>query len=117
MLTASELSGMRAALETLLPGTAVILSGTSTSDDMGGFTTAWGSAAAYACRLDPAGGNELLTGDSIRPYTRYMLTLPHGAAITTDQRVQIGSYTYNVISVTYGDSWKLDTRAVVEIVP
>ncbi|MBU2038344.1 MAG: head-tail adaptor protein [Gammaproteobacteria bacterium] len=113
-LTDWELTGMRSAINELLPGTCVILTGTLTANGAGEFTTAWGTTSTIACRLDPIKGYEQQSGGAISAYQRYRLTLPWDAALTSGARVRISGVDYNVLGVTPSDNWKLDTRAEVE---
>jgi hypothetical protein len=64
--------------------------------------------------VDALNGKEILVSGEIDPYHTYVLTLPQSATITTDSRVEHGSYTYEVRSVTLDRSWSLCKRAMVE---
>ena len=116
MLTASDLASMREAISYLLPETAYILSGTLTSDGMGGNTVTWGTVGTSTFRLDMKQGRELLAGGGVQPYTRYILSLPYNAVISADNRVQIGTSVYSVQSINAGQSWKSVTRVELEAV-
>jgi head-tail adaptor len=114
-ITEAELAQMRTDLESLtLPDTCAILSGTATTDGMGGITKTWGTvSASVACRLDARVGHEQLGGDAIRPYHEYILTVPQATSITEEQRVVYGSTTYSVVSVSSG-SWLACKRVILE---
>jgi head-tail adaptor len=117
MLTTAELTAMRDAIKAAtFPDTAYILSGTLTSDGMGGNTTSWGTTGTAICRLDMVQGNELLAGGAIQPFTRYVLSLPYDATIASTNRVQIGTSTYSVKSINAGQSWSAVTRVELEAV-
>ena len=113
-MTDRELDGMRKAVDDLLPSTCYILTATLTANGAGEFTQAWGTADVQACRLDPIRGYEQQSGGAVSAFQRYMLTLPHDAALTAGSRVRVNGVDYNVLGVTPGDNWKLNTRAEVE---
>lgn len=117
-LTAAELSAMRDDIETLLPDTCNLLTVTRTVDGKGGWTDAWGTATAgVACRLDATGGREAAAGDALRPYTSWVLTLPHDTTITAQYRVEHGGNTYSVTAVNDDNSWIASKRVSLERVP
>lgn len=118
-LTAAELTAIRADINDLLPGTCNILTITVTSDGEAGFSESWGTASSnVACRLDPIKmrewGIERVTAGAMQAFHQYMLTLPYTATIDTANRVEVGTVTYNVISVDTNKSWNASVRAVVE---
>jgi head-tail adaptor len=114
MITADELIYMQTTIESLLPGTCAVLTGTSTADGFGGVTFAWGTTTTYTCRLDARGGKDALAAGEIQPFHQYVLTLPHSAVITEANRVVVSSETYNVVSVDANKSWAACVRAIVE---
>ena len=115
-LSESELSAARSEMERLLmPSTCHILSNAGTADGYGGLTQAWGTASAdVPCRLDPVRGRESPGGAALKPYFEFVLTLPYETAITADNRVQISTTTFNVVSVDAEKSWGLCVRAKLE---
>lgn len=114
-----ELSQMRTSIEELtLPDTCAVLSLTRTSDGQGGWTEAWGTAyASVACRLDAMGGREAVNAASVRPFSQWMLTVPHDTVATAQSRIEHGGYTYNVITLNADASWLACLRLVLERVP
>ena len=121
----SELTLMRAEIEALLPDTANILEVSRVSDGQGSYTDSWGTATggtAVACRLDAAAsagisnfqGNEVMRGGAIQPYGRWVVTFPYDTTITTENRVEINTRTFNVIADDDKKSWQLDVRVIVE---
>lgn len=113
-LTSAELTAMRTAVEDLLPDTCNILESTLTADGQGGNTEAWGTLSggtAVDCRLDSKTAAEGVAGGELQPYHAYILTLPNGTTITTDNRVEVGSNTFNVTSVDKEKSWSACVRA------
>lgn len=123
MLTSAELARMQDDLEAAtLPDTCNILSLTRTSDGEGGWSESWGTAtASVKCRLDSLASRGLISAAaeqvqaaSLKPYNAWILTLPHDTTITEQNRVEVGSTTYNVISVDAGKSWEANVRAMLE---
>jgi head-tail adaptor len=114
-LSAAELAAIRTDIETLLPDTCNILTRTLTPDGSGGQTETWGTAtASVACRLDPARGREAEIGGQTEPFYGFILTLPHGTALTALQRVELNSETFAVVSVDTGKSWSASVRGYLE---
>ncbi len=117
-LSAAELAQIRADIETLFPDTCNILSVTNTSDGMGGFTQAWGTASANVpCRIDYQTGSEALTAESLKPYQRAFVSMPYDTTITTSNRIQINGVSHSVVSVNVNQSWIGVKRAAVEKIP
>ena len=118
-LTAAELSTMRTSINELLPDTCNILTPTNVNDGQGGITTTWGTAnASVTCRLDKRSGQEQgqeqVQGAGVKPYTEWILTLPYDTTIANTQRVEVGSSTFNVISVDGDKSWEASMRVILE---
>ena len=115
-LTNAELESIRAAIEDLLPGTATILSVTHTSDGQGGFTDTWGTVSSnVTCRLDTAKpGTQAQFGAMIQPFQGYVLTVAHDQTVTTANRVVVGGYTFEVVSVDFAKSWDGSRRVYLE---
>ena len=113
-LTATELADLRAEIEDTLPDTCVISEVSYVSDGAGGLTPTWAAAGTVSCRVDPSSGIETVSGGAIQSFHRYTLTMPYNVTISTADRVAVGGVDYNIISVTSGNSWKLDTRAQIE---
>lgn len=116
-LSDAELADIRADIAQLLPDTCVIMSKQSTPDGMGGQSVTWTAAGTVDCRLDRRTGREVLAGGAIRPYSEWVLTVPHNASINTTQRVEHGGITYNVTAVNSDKSWRDCIRASVEALP
>lgn len=113
LLPVKELEAIRAAIKTTMPDTAVIQALTLTADGQGGFTEAWAAAGTVVCRLDNAGGGSETTGTAPRSYSTWTLSVPVDAGLTTDNRVVIGDYTYQVSNVSDVPSWVGVQRAQV----
>lgn len=115
MLSAAELTQMRADLVTLLPDTCNILSVSLAPDGQGGMTETWGTAyASVSCRLDPIRGSENVTAANLQDFHAYQLTVPYDTTLTEQNRVVHGGVTYNIVTVGADKSWPISRRARVE---
>ena len=115
------LSAMRSAIAELLPDTCNILTVTRTPDGMGGNSETWGTASSgVSCRVDMESGlmagREILTADSLVPYTKYILSVPYDTTITTDNRIEHSGETYAVTSVNTEQSWMAVKRCLLETI-
>lgn len=118
-LSTAELEQMRKDLKMLMPAKCNILQATNAPDGAGGVSTTWGTATAgqdVACRLDPLRGREQMESYQMQAYQGYMLTLPHGTTITAQNRVEIGSNLYEVLSVDAEKLWSASVRCIVEAI-
>ena len=114
-LTARELAQMQADIYDLLPDTCDILSVAYTSDSEGGFAEAWGTATAgVKCRIDYRSGRESMTGGAIQPYSKAVLSVPYNTTVSLTNRVKSGDYTWSILSINDGQSWKAVKRAELE---
>lgn len=118
MLSASELEFMRSSINQLMPDTCNILSVTRSSDGMGGWSDAWGTATAnVSCRVDyRSSGRENITGGALLPYQMTTVSMPYDVTVTTEHRLEIGSNVFSIQSVNTGQSWKAVTRCTCELV-
>jgi len=115
MISTKELSDMRSVLAEIMPDTCTILSVAHASDGAGGWIETWGTVASgVVCRLDMLTGREAMRADALIPYTRFVLTTTASESISTANRIEMGGYLYNVVSINLGSSWKLTTRAILE---
>lgn len=112
MLSTTDLTSMRAVAEQALPGTAVINSGTLTSDGGGGYSEAFTASGTVACRVAPVTGSERELGDRIAADAEYVITLPAETSVETDDRIVTGGVTYNVVAVR-DRSWEITRRVEV----
>ena len=115
MLTAAEIAAMQDTQETALPDTCTIKSCTLAPDGLGGYTETWTDLASnVACRLTPmADPTEAIVADRFRGRALWTLTLAEGQAISHDDRVVVGSDTYEVAGVREGGNWRTATRVIV----
>src|SRR5262245_27738683 len=115
LMTTSEIASMRSDLEGLsLPDSAVIERPAFTDDGGGGGTTTWAAAGTVACRVSPMAGlgrdpgGE--TGDRLDESARWILTLPAETDVDTDDRLRVGSRTFNVLAVRAPRSFEVSRR-------
>lgn len=118
-LSDRHLAKMRAEVNLLLPGTAIIQSNGGSVNSKGVYVDSWAavSSGTVACRLDPLSTSQssdvaLLQGQE-RQTTYWQLTVPYNAPLNADNRVVIGSTTYSVVSLYDVPSWNVSTRAIV----
>jgi hypothetical protein len=117
ILYSAELAQIRADVLSMLPDACNILSVTLTSDGAGGNAETWGTATAgVSCRLDYKTGDETISGGAVKPFSGWVLTLPHDADIDTENRVEVGGGTYAVLGVDGGKSWTASIRCRLEVV-
>ena len=114
MITAAQLAFMREKVNALLPDTGYVLSLAYTPDGYGGVVETWGTAGTITCRIDPLRGNEAYVGGAIQPFHGFQLTAPYDTALTTAQRVKVGTVTYAVKSVDSDKSDAVSLRATLE---
>ncbi len=115
MLTTAEIAAMQATQSAALPDTCTIKTRTLAPDGLGGYTESWTDRASnVACRLTPeADPTEDVVADRFRGRALWTLTLPNGQDISHDDRVVVGSDTYEVAGVREGGAWRTATRVVV----
>lgn len=113
-LTASELAGMREAINQLLPDTCQIITITRTPDNYGGQTESRATASAVAFRLDVETGSEMIAGGALQPFTKYKGSLPYDTTITTAQQLLHSGVTYAVTGVNANQSWIAVKRVDLE---
>lgn len=108
-----------------LPETVIVRRGTETADSAGGTTTVWAdvtqpSAALDANgnlrgRVDPAGAGatleERVIADKITTQQPYIITVAHGADVSSADRLVVSGTTYEVVGVVAG-SWTPNPKAV-----
>ena len=126
LLTADDLTGMRATANESLPDAAVIFSLTQDQDDddKSGFTEEWvpsdeDDPPVVACRLAPLVGGvggantETVLAARIGGAVAWMVTLPVGTAVTETDRIVIGDRGFEVALVLGDRSWEVLRRVIV----
>jgi hypothetical protein len=101
----------------LLPDTCNILEEQRTSDGMGGWSTAWGTAGtAVLCRVDPYtadldrdGGRSLREGGA----TYFILTLPHDQSVAQANQIEYDGTRYEIMRLFGEHSRRAVKRLVI----
>lgn len=113
MLTASELDAMRDIEESVMPGTAYILSYGTASDGMGGFTETWGTVGTAICdlwQINRRGDREQVAGNQITSQGDWFVTVPWDTVIDARNRVEIAGKTFEVTFVPKDSTWQSALR-------
>jgi head-tail adaptor len=110
------LTRIRAAVNTLLPTTAIITAVTETSDGQGGFTDAWLpiTGGTVSCRIDPVKGQKTTAGAALVPFYTHICTFAYDTTISAANRIVVGSATYIPVSPDDGKSWNACKRVYIE---
>ncbi len=102
-MDAQELADARAAMEESLVDTAQVLVYTKTSNGRGGEIVTYPPGPTYPARLAPYRPRpEQVQGDQLQSSAAFRLHLPHGAALTAKDRVQI-------TGGDYGGAYEVET--------
>lgn len=113
-LTSSELSDIRADIDSLMPDTCTIQQVSTSQDEVGQAVRSYSSRATdVKCRLDQLSGPAEeygIFGALLHEDIRWILTLPHNQTVDPSDRVVIDSETYEIVSVDSNKSWKASTR-------
>jgi hypothetical protein len=116
-LTAADLAAMRTQMTAMLPDTCTLLSGTLTSDGMGGGTMVWGTASAgVACKLARVvnvRNSGAVIGGQIQYESGWTLHVPYNQAIAPGQRVVVNGGTFEIESVHDIHSWNMLRNALM----
>jgi len=121
-LSSDELATIRADVDNLLPDTCTIQMLTITKNAIGEAVKSYSTRASdVPCRLDPITpdlGWEVLGGfmDIVKYVGKWILTLAHDQTITLDDRVIVGSTTYEVDHISDNKSWQASVRCLLELV-
>lgn len=118
MLSAAQLTSMKATQIEALPGLCTISAKTEASDGMGGRTESWSAVAGnVACRLSPLAAMgadvEEVVMERFQGRGLWQLTIPSTQAITNLQRVTVGSTVYEVVQVRDGANWETARRVIL----
>jgi SPP1 family predicted phage head-tail adaptor len=112
-----ELAHIYEDIQNLMPDKCNILSGTYTSDGIGGFTQSWGTAyKSIPCRMDAKTLREVNAAGALQVFGGYTMTLPYNTTITEANRIEFNGALYNVLSLDKRQSWELCITAHVEAV-
>jgi hypothetical protein len=114
-LNASELAGMRDAIELLLPDTCNVCTITNTADAQGGVTKTRGtSGTSIPCRLDVITGREQLAGGAVAPFVSYKMSMLYDTVVNHSDIIEHNGVDYYVTGVNLAQSWKAVVRVDLE---
>jgi len=117
MLTADELTAMRAVQRDVMPGSAIIQRATLASDGMGNFNQTWLAAATVPARLYPQTlrgmGEDTSGGAQVISMTRWFVTLPYGSTVTASDRLSIDGRTFEIYQVNNDEMYSTAVRCEV----
>lgn len=82
-----------------LPDTAYIQQANRTGDGAGGASVVWQTVNVVACRLAQNTGREKEQGGKVSPEGSYVVTLPYGTSVTSDNRIQINGVQYEIVAI------------------
>lgn len=114
LLTAGELTKLRATASAMLPGTATIQTRSTVSDGMGGVTESWADTYTLVpCKLDIAGRQATLPGegDQFQVHSPWVLTIAYDQAIATGNRAIVQGDTFEVLNVADDHHYRTLRRA------
>ena len=111
MISAAELTAMRADLTASLPGTVTISRVSLSSDRMGGQSEAWATVGTAVARVSPSGaGTDDIVGAEALSQIPWVVTVPQGTDVTERDRIIYEGQTFEVIRTTAPRSWDTCTR-------
>lgn len=114
MLTANQLSIMRAAQARALPEACTIWRAAITTDDTAGVVETWASVETTTCRVGKTGKpSELAIAERRGIAEPYTVTLPHSSTAAAGDQVRALSRVFHVADVLRG-SWDTAARAICE---
>lgn len=102
---------MQATQALTMTGTATIQRAMTSRNDYGGVAESWATAATVVCRIAPARAEDRpLSGKTIEG-AAWTVTLPAGTDVRVDDRVVVGSRTFEVVTLLGGRT--IETARVV----
>lgn len=118
--TADTIAGIVASLRPIhddlaLPDTTDILREAIVSDGRGGEVVTWTTVATSRCALDvsgQAGTGEYVVGSVETVDLPYVVTLPYGTDVTTDDRFLIDGRTFEISTVRSGEGYEIAVTAL-----
>jgi len=115
VLTAAQVTAMRATTASVLPDVATLERLTTVSDGGGGSTETWAQVGVpVACRIAPlAGGEGGQAGGRVADETTHVVTVAAGTEVTERDRLLIAGTRYEVTVVRERGAWELARRVEV----
>jgi head-tail adaptor len=114
-LSDDELAALRADLDELLPGTAIIQRASAGTGLYGGHNPNWGAVGTVVCRVDSINRQDTagMIADAEVGRTYYQLSLPYNADLRDGDRVSVSSVVYECLQVYRNQSANGVRRAVL----
>jgi head-tail adaptor len=112
LVDSADLDAMRAAQETLLPTACTISRRTLTAVGDGTYTETWATTSTTVCRDVPTSGRELDIASRLTTQMARTVTLPHDAAVRSEDRIVIGTRTLEVLAILSSGSWETARRVL-----
>lgn len=111
MLTADELTAMRAAQASILPDTCVIWRKSRSVDAAGGIVETRAKVADSACRVTRNQPREIQQGEKAVILADWIVTLPYATDIRSDDEIETGNRVLRCVGLLNA-SWKTCERAL-----
>jgi hypothetical protein len=121
MLTATELTDMRATADAALPDTCTIQTKAIVSDGQGGSTESYSTSASdVACRVKAAvltrGLAEIMAQSGVKLHQVYEVTFTNSRTLNKTDRIMWSGKTLEVVT-TFDNSWQVHKKvACTEVV-
>jgi head-tail adaptor len=111
VISAAELTAMRADLTSSMPSTVNISRVTLTSDGMGGQSEAWATVGTVVARVSPNGaGLDDIAGGEVINQTPWVVTVPVGTQVNERDRIIFSGQTFEVVRTDTPRSWDTCVR-------
>jgi hypothetical protein len=114
MLSAFELSSMRAEAERAMPDSMVVVTRTGTTTASGEQSYTSSNSTAQPCQLVGLAGSERLIADRIRSDASWKLVYPTSVELTVQSQVIIGDRTLEVLQVVDQTEWSITNIAFLK---
>jgi len=112
LLTATELTAMRAQAAVSMVEVVVIWTATNATDGQGGSTPTWATATTMG-RLAAGGGvSEQALAEALGSRTAWTVWLPYGTAVTAQNRIVIAGRTFEVLGIVAPHTYETARGAV-----
>jgi hypothetical protein len=122
MITADELTAMRATILLTMPSTGIIQRTAVAPDGMGGKVETWNAVGATSCRISPGvnapwrtmGANAVLQEiqGGLDQRQGILITVPAGTDIRPYDRLVVGPHTYSIVSVWPDRTYEIAMRVM-----
>jgi hypothetical protein len=110
MLTACEIASMRECVESALPETVEILTAARSAQPAGGWKDDWDNATSstvFGLVLPDTEPGDHTEGGKQVSELRWIVRLPSGTTVTTQQRLRVNGVTYQILAVPPPRAWSV----------